>query len=70
MITNKMAMARIAIQAPAGNFVISTTTSTVPVTLSPNALMIRLIRMRRRAAGSASVRNSRDQCRTMPAGWL
>ena len=62
-----MTMARIAIQAPARNLVISTMTSTTAVKLNPVALMVWLRRIRRRTTGSVSVASSRFQCRIMPA---
>ena len=62
-------MARMAIHAPARNFVTSTMSSTVPVAMNPMVLMIRARIILRRSAGSSSVRSSRVQCRTMPI-WL
>ena len=63
-------IARIAIQAPCRNFVISTMTSTTPVTARPNALIARDCASSGAAlAGSVSVRSSRVQCRIMPV-WL
>ncbi len=62
-------MARIAIQAPAVNLVMSTTTSTVAVITRPTVLITRDCIIRRRAFGSVSVRNNRVQWRTMPV-WL
>src|SRR5512145_940565 len=50
MTTKTTTMARIAIQAPWTNFVTSTTTRTVPVTLSPKALIARLVCILRLAA--------------------
>ena len=62
-------MAAIAIQAPWVNLVASTITSTLPVITRPNPLIPCERRIRRRVAGSRSVRSSRFQCRTMPV-WL
>ena len=69
MITNRMTIARIAIHAPATNFVTTTMISTVPVQRRPIALITRDRIMWRRTAESVSVRSSRVQCRTMPI-WL
>ena len=62
-------MARIAIQAPARNLVISTITSTTAVKVRPKALMARERYIRCRAAGFFSVFRLRVQCRIMPS-WL
>ncbi len=67
--TKSTTMARMAIHAPCVNFVISTTTRTVPVTVSPRALIVRLVRIRRRRAASCSVRRRRFQWMTIPV-WL
>ena len=69
MITNSAPIARIAIHAPARNFVTTTTTSTAPVHMQPIALMTRDRCILRRSAASVSTRSSRVQCRTMPI-WL
>ena len=69
MITNRLPIAKIAIHAPARNLVTTTTKSTDPVQKKPIVLITRDRIMRRRTAGSVSVRNSRVQCRTMPI-WL
>ena len=69
MITKKMTIARIAIQAPAKNLVMSTITRTTAVKESPIALMTRERIIRRRSAGSRSSFSSRVQCRIMPS-WL
>ena len=61
------AIAAIAIQAPSRNLVMSTMTSTVPVSTMPNVLMARERIIRRRLLGSRSVRSNRFQCRIMPA---
>ena len=66
---NSTIIATIAIQAPCRNLVISTMTSTMPVTTGRRALMTRLRFIRRRSPGPVSVRSSRVQCRTMPV-WL
>ena len=47
----------------------STTSSTVPVHRKPMVLTTRERIIRRRSAGSVSVRRYRVQCRTMPI-WL
>ena len=65
----KKIIARIAIQAPARNLVISTTTSTTAVKVSPIALITRERCILRRSAGSSSVARCRVQCRIMPS-WL
>jgi hypothetical protein len=57
------------IHAPARNLVISTTTSTTAVKLSPIELITRDRIIRRRSAGSRSVFRWRVQCRIMPS-WL
>ena len=64
--TKKTPIARIAIQAPARNLVISTMTSTTAVNARPMVLISRERIIRRRAAGSVSVRRCRVQCRIMP----
>ena len=69
MIRKKTTIARIAIQAPARNLVTSTITSTTAVNARPNVLIARDRIIRRRAAGSFSVRRCRVQCRIMPS-WL
>src|SRR6267378_1577487 len=69
MITNSALIARIAIHAPARNFVTTTMISTVPVQMKPTVLITRERIIPRRTAESVSVRNSRVQCRTMPI-WL
>ena len=69
MMTNSAPIARIAIQAPARNFVTTTMISTVPVQMKPMVLMTRDRIIWRRTAESVSVRSSRVQCRTMPI-WL
>src|SRR5258705_12332244 len=61
MITNSAAIARIAIHAPARNFVTTTMISTVPVQMKPTALITRDRIMWRRTAESVSVRSSRVQ---------
>ena len=55
MITNKLSIAKIAIQAPARNLVTTTTKSTDPVQKKPIVLITRDRIMRRRTAGSVSV---------------
>ena len=67
--TNSTIIAAIAIQAPSRNLVISTTTSTSPVTDRPTPLMTLLRFILARFAGSCSLRSRRVQCRTMPV-WL
>ena len=67
MVKKMIAIARIAIHAPARNLVISTMTSTTAVKQNPTALMVWLRRIRRRVAGSFSTRRSRFQCRIMPS---
>ena len=62
-------MARMAMYAPSRNLVTSTTTSTVAVMPNPIVLITRDRCMRRRTAGSGSVRRKRPQCRTIPS-WL
>ncbi len=69
MIMKKTIIARIVIQAPAKNLVISTITSTTAVKVRPIALMTRERNIRRRSAGSFSVFRCRVQCRIMPS-WL
>ena len=69
MITKKMIIARIAIQAPARNLVISTITSTTAVMPRPKVLISRERNIRRRSAGSCSVFRCRVQCRIIPS-WL
>ena len=69
MITKKTTIARIVIQAPSRNLVISTITSTTAVNARPMALISRERIIRRRAAGSRSVARCRVQCRIMPS-WL
>ena len=69
MMTNRPPIARMAIHAPARNFVTTTTTSTDPVQMKPIVLITRDRIILRRAAGSVSVRSRRVQCRTMPI-WL
>ena len=59
-------IAAIEIHAPARNLVATTRTSTKPVITRPMPLMVRDRYMRRRLAGSRSVRSSRFQCRSMP----
>ena len=70
MITKKMTIARIAIQAPARNLVSSTITKhrrrSSP---RPKVLIARERNIRRRTAGSVSVFRCRVQCRIMPS-WL
>ena len=52
------------------NFVISTMTSTTPVSDPPTALMVwRAAHPAARRPGRVSVRSCRFQCRTMPV-WL
>src|SRR5882672_4597219 len=60
--TNSTAIAMHARYAPRVNLVTSTTTSTTPEKVNPVALMTRLVRIRRRATGSCSVRSNRGQC--------
>ena len=55
MIAKKTIIARIAIQAPARNFVTSTITSTTAVMPRPKVLIARDRSIRRRSAGSRSV---------------
>ncbi len=62
-----MIIARMVIQAPAKNLVISTITRTTAVKLRPTVLMIRERTIRRRSAGSFSVFRCRVQCRIMPS---
>ena len=64
-----MIIARMAIQAPARNLVISTTTRTDAVIPRPKVLITRERNIFRRAAGSCSVFRWRVQCRIMPS-WL
>ncbi len=65
----KMIIARIVIQAPARNLVISTITSTTAVKVSPTALITRERIIRARSPGSFSDFSRRVQCRIMPS-WL
>ena len=68
IITNSTTIAAIAIQAwPI--LVTRTTISTAMVITRPKPLIARLRCMRRRSAGSVSVRSSLVQCRIMP-DWL
>ena len=67
MVMKNTNIARIAIQAPARNLVISTITSTMAVMQKPMALIVWLRRIRRRSPWSFSVRSRRFQCRIMPA---
>ena len=67
MVKKMIAIARIAIQAPARNLVISTMISTTPVKQNPTALMVWLRRIRRRPCRPVSVRSSRFQCLIMPS---
>ena len=69
MIMKNTIIARIVIQAPSRNLVISTITSTTAVNVRPMALIIRDRTIRRRSAGSLSVLRCRVQCRIMPS-WL
>ena len=56
----------IEIHAPATNLVTTTSTSTKPVMHRPTALIVRERYIRRRMAGSRSVRSRRFQCRSIP----
>ena len=69
MSTKKNPIARIVIHAPARNLVISTITRTTAVNPRPKVLMARDRIIRRRTAGSRSVRRCRVQWRIMPS-WL
>ena len=69
MIRNSTNMASSAIQAPCGNLVTRTITSTRAVMQKPTVLMVRDLSMRRFTAGSLASFSSRPQCRTMPS-WL
>ncbi len=60
-------IATMVIQAPERNLVISTITSTVPVSPNPTALTAWRRRSCARAAGSVSRPSSRFQCRIIPA---